>query len=398
MKKTQILKIDHEGGALREDDDEDQDVNIKINDVDFKIRYDDAKLKELYKDSKTESYKDMILLKIILCSGLYPNVAIADEHNNYKSGSEQLFHTSTKQFVVLHPNGVFSSKPEILQLTQADIIPMEGFTDKNPCSSRHQLLAFVSLLETNKAYLVNTIRIPAAQTLLLLAASIDTNADMSVLVCDNFIELKFADCISAQNLLFQAVSLRGKWKVLLEMRIKACKPSIENKDKVDSRTRHLKNEICAELVDFFQSEHFYSIKRLLAADVKVLHYGPGPGDVVLSSNPFSEGEPCHPHTIKGGVILTEFLTYNCLVDMSNVTSITSRDAVCPYCDQELHANTLEWLCHMTSCSAELVDRQKKESELGPMDPNQKEFWCEICRKKFALSIKDILKHKRNHDS
>lgn len=33
------------------------------------------------------------MLKLILCSGLYPQVAIADEFNNYKRDCDQFFHT-----------------------------------------------------------------------------------------------------------------------------------------------------------------------------------------------------------------------------------------------------------------------------------------------------------------
>lgn len=38
---------------------------------------------------------------------------------------------------------------------------------------------FRSLLETTKPYLMNTLRMPAAQTLLLSAHSIDTNSTFS---------------------------------------------------------------------------------------------------------------------------------------------------------------------------------------------------------------------------
>lgn len=41
--------------------------------------------------------------------------------------------------------------------------PLTLSDDKDKMSSRHQLLAFVSLLETNKPYLVNCVRIPALQ-------------------------------------------------------------------------------------------------------------------------------------------------------------------------------------------------------------------------------------------
>lgn len=43
--------------------------------------------------------------------------------------------------------------PELLTLSD----------DKDKMSSQHQLLTFVSLLETNKPYLVNCVRVPALQ-------------------------------------------------------------------------------------------------------------------------------------------------------------------------------------------------------------------------------------------
>ena len=50
-------------------------------------------LQERSSSSRTLTYRDFSLLKVILCSGLYPQVAIADEHNGFKKDSEQVFHT-----------------------------------------------------------------------------------------------------------------------------------------------------------------------------------------------------------------------------------------------------------------------------------------------------------------
>ena len=41
--------------------------------------------------------RDVNLLKIILCSGLYPNVAIADDCNSFKGNSEQAYHTKVSK-------------------------------------------------------------------------------------------------------------------------------------------------------------------------------------------------------------------------------------------------------------------------------------------------------------
>ena len=45
------------------------------------------------------------MLKVILCSGLYPQVAIPDEHNSYKPSTEQIYHTKvqySQQYSILY--------------------------------------------------------------------------------------------------------------------------------------------------------------------------------------------------------------------------------------------------------------------------------------------------------
>lgn len=81
-----------------------------------------------------------------------------------------------------------------------------------------QVLAYVTLLETNKLYQCTTMRMPAAQTLLLFS-SVDTNADLSRIVCDGWIELHFADAAKAQALLYRACQLRHQWHHLLTLRL-----------------------------------------------------------------------------------------------------------------------------------------------------------------------------------
>ena len=49
--------------------------------------------------SRNFTRRDVNLLKIILCSGLYPQVAIADDCNTFKSSSEQAFHTKVQNLV-----------------------------------------------------------------------------------------------------------------------------------------------------------------------------------------------------------------------------------------------------------------------------------------------------------
>ena len=96
-------------------------------------------------------------------SGLYPQLAIADECNSSRKGSEQVFHTKvhsysmctmiyhfmstqSKDFVVLHPTSVLSTNPDylhpaasiiVLTSTQCFIVTQPGEKKRKP-----ELLAF----------------------------------------------------------------------------------------------------------------------------------------------------------------------------------------------------------------------------------------------------------------
>lgn len=97
-----------------------------------------------------------------------------------QSTSEQLFHAKTKAFVALHPMSYYGNHPEILQLNESDIeIPPDGYYSKRPLSSKHQMLCYLSLLETTKPYLMNEIRMPIAQTLMLFGHCIETNSSFT---------------------------------------------------------------------------------------------------------------------------------------------------------------------------------------------------------------------------
>ena len=99
------------------------------------------------------------MLKIILSCGLYPQIAVADEFNNYKRDSDQCFHSKVsytflaqlrfnhlnsililkhKSFVILHPTSIFAYDPDILQPCDDGIVK-----DKLKYSTRHQLLVYV---------------------------------------------------------------------------------------------------------------------------------------------------------------------------------------------------------------------------------------------------------------
>ena len=82
-------------GALEKDDPE-EELESSIKDLEFRLTEDLDQLQESSNRSRSLSLGDILLLKVILCSGLYPQLAIADQHNNYKPESEQIFHTKVR--------------------------------------------------------------------------------------------------------------------------------------------------------------------------------------------------------------------------------------------------------------------------------------------------------------
>ena len=183
-KKKKVLKM-----FSSEQEEEEDNGEMDLKDIEFRMRKEKI-------DSQNLKYKDLMILKIILANGLYPQLSIGDEFNSDKS--EPLFHTKVKPFNVLHPNGIFAINPEFITI---DPIHIKDGASKYPISSKHQLLVYLSLLETNKPYLINLLRMPALQTFLLLAKTIDTNFTLGRFIFDSWIEIKFSKVSGATIIL-----------------------------------------------------------------------------------------------------------------------------------------------------------------------------------------------------
>ncbi|XP_064390174.1 probable ATP-dependent RNA helicase DHX34 isoform X2 [Halichondria panicea] len=210
-RKKKILRLDDEGGALS--DNEEESVTSDLKDLEFKLLHDLSQLQEASNVRRNFTLKDINLLKIVLCSGLYPQLAIADDCNSNRKDSEQVYHTKMKSFVLLHPTSIFSTSPEYLH--------PEG-TDK--CK---ELLAYVDLLETNKPYLVNAVRVPALQTISLFSQSLDTNNDCTRLIADSWLELKFPSAEVGERVMGVVQTLRATWAELLDTKLTASQSVLE---------------------------------------------------------------------------------------------------------------------------------------------------------------------------
>ncbi|KAJ2949643.1 hypothetical protein O0L34_g15568 [Tuta absoluta] len=389
------------------DEREDEDDPLDIRDIEFRMSNDAKRIQGLISGASTSSGRDLVMLKIVLCRALYPQIAVADEFNHCKSISDQLYHTWSKPFVFLHPTSYFGKKPRTLSLTEADIqtdMP-PGFKTKLPLSSKHQILCYLSLLETTKPYIVNSMRMPAAQTLLLLAHSIDTNISFTRIVCDSWLLLEFPYPETGLNLLLKAVKLRQRWDALVNRRLSDANPnkSVESelqKDKQLESYDELQHDLSCDMGSYMTADVYYTIKRLLPGDLKVLYYGPDEAHSAIDPNPFEEGFESRPHEKKGGVYITDNVVYNCVVDTDwsyNLYQETYNIAwTCPDCELFACFSPLERLQHRKfTCSSK---EQKKETEkVKPREirPNAKEYKCEVCDETLYLTPVEMLKHKKS---
>jgi ATP-dependent RNA helicase DHX34 len=220
--------------------------------------------------------------------------------------NEQFYHTKSKPYISMHPMSGFCKNFQILNVDGCDVIPQTGlYRSKQPLSSRHQLICYLSILETTKPYLMNAIRMPAAQTLLLFAQQIDANVTFSRVVCDAWLCLDFPFPESGQTLILRAAKLRKRWGDLVTQKL------TESEIERGSKSKEFE-DLEKDLANFVNCQVFYTVKRLLAADLKTLYKGDREencDNLMLEPNPFCEGFACVKNDVKGGVFVTSNITY-----------------------------------------------------------------------------------------
>uniref|UniRef100_A0A1A8BN18 DEAH (Asp-Glu-Ala-His) box polypeptide 34 n=2 Tax=Nothobranchius kadleci TaxID=1051664 RepID=A0A1A8BN18_NOTKA len=392
-----------ERGRGRKDKKDRKEQDVDIQEVKFKLRHNVSELQEAVSVSQDLSSRQQALLKLLLCRGLYPQLALPDEHNTTRKDSDQVFHTRSKQGVVIHPTSVFSSDPEVLHVPEAD--SRDTGPDRKD-SSKHQLLAFVTLLETNKPYLSNCVRVPALQALLLVSNSVDTNADCTRLVVDGWLELELKEPEEALRVLSTAISLRAEWERLLQAQLGQ---NQAGEASVQGLSRRNREKLSENLVRFLlYTEVVYSLQRLTALQTQNLYVGPQPeSDSSYAETPdlsllFPGAEP-KPDPIKGGLQVTSFFTYNCLTDSKDLYSECLRTFwSCPNCDLYMPLTPLERMHHEASCRpAGEKEQEEKESEGGragssSMSALTRAYHCDVCNEDLTLTSTEILKHKRQH--
>ena len=420
-----------------------EDSDVDLNDLDFKLRHDLSKLEASSKKNRRFTIRDVNLLKLIVSSGLFPQVAIPDESNVWRKQTEQVYHCKDKQFLLLHPTSVYSLQPELLDSLYANNDDKPGSSASQPegrYTNLTEFLIYVSLLETNKPYVVNTMKIPALQTLFLLSNSIDTNSDFTKILFNEWIELTFEfdkddsqksekKESSVEKLLSNVVQLRKNWETLLEQKLllnndvttedKDCSDKKMSEEKLTrlSRIRKLEDEASLQLAGFIDTSIQYKIRRLTSADTKHLYVGFV--DTVDENSAQHTGTPSTsgtldvtqgiPNKTKGGVMITPYLTYSCLKDELSM-SVAAGEAEflrqhyhCAKCEQHLICTVVERMQHDEVCglddklNATTDDVLDEASEMEETNvPSTRVYFCKECDKELKLTSIDILRHKKSH--
>ncbi|PHZ12771.1 P-loop containing nucleoside triphosphate hydrolase protein [Rhizopus microsporus ATCC 52813] len=159
-KRRKVLEMN----TFDEQEDEPSD-KVDIRDLEFALMND---VRQLRSRASSLSKRQVELVKLIICSALYPQFAIGDEHNPHRNSNELVFHTTVKSFLCIHPTSVVASHPEWVQGDD----PKRRKDDQTAEDAmQQQLLCYLQLLETNKPYILNITRTPGIHVLLLFAKS-----------------------------------------------------------------------------------------------------------------------------------------------------------------------------------------------------------------------------------
>ncbi|XP_049757179.1 probable ATP-dependent RNA helicase DHX34 isoform X2 [Elephas maximus indicus] len=409
-RRRKVLRLQEEqDGASSDEDrgataDRDSCDSVDIQDVKFKLRHNLEQLQAAASSAQDLSRDQMALLKLVLGRGLYPQLAVPDPFNSGRKDSDQIFHTQTKQGTVLHPTCVFAGSPEVLHTQEPESRASDGSRDdKDKMSSKHQLLTFVSLLETNKPYLVNCVRVPALQSLLLFSHSLDTNSDCSRLVADGWLELQLADTESAVRLLAAALRLRAQWESALDRQLAHCaRRRLEEEDEAPTVDRKEVAALSRDLLQFTASKVPYSLRRLTGLEVQNLYVGPQTITAAPSLPGLFGSSTLSPHPSKGGYTVTDFLTYNCLTSDTDLYSDCLRTFwTCPHCDLHMPFTPLERITHENTCPNAPQGGSPGAEEADP-EPLQKAsalqrpYHCETCQKDFMFTPTEVLRHRKQH--
>ena len=147
--------------------------------------------------------RDIAILKVILCQGLYPKFAVADAGNAGRASTEQ-------QYVTRPSGGLFMSPSSVLSCQDFGVVGVRsggagggggddggqgwrgvtshtrgagGLASRGAAAEAGRgdgLLCYGQLMETQRPFVSSVTPLPALQALLLFSARVDTSEDASL--------------------------------------------------------------------------------------------------------------------------------------------------------------------------------------------------------------------------
>ncbi|CAG2109030.1 unnamed protein product [Medioppia subpectinata] len=188
----------------------------------------------------------------------------------------------------------------------------------------------------------------------------------------------------------------------------------------DREVRRLRNQLVKSIYSFIRTEIHFSMRRLLAADIKDLYIGryDRSDDLVLTKdlkrnklfNECANGDYSR-HPIKGGLQIRPYLTYNCLKSSASQSTqkLLRKDWKCESCGKEWSLTPLEQIRHSEQCKPMATtdsrddksgaggeDGEATTSGTDTYDPLKVLYTCDECQQKLLLTSTQILRHKRDH--
>ncbi|XP_015262611.1 PREDICTED: probable ATP-dependent RNA helicase DHX34 [Gekko japonicus] len=404
-RRRKVLRLQDERAGSSSGEEGEAERGPDIQDVKFQLRHNVSELQAAASAAQGLSRPQLALLQLVLGRGLYPQLAVPDPFNGTRKDSDQIFHTKEKAGILLHPTSVFANSPELLTPDQG---AERRRGSKDGLSSRHQVLAFVSLLETNKPYLVNCLRLPALQALLLLARSLDTNADCTRIVADSWLELQVP--AAALQLLSTALRLRASWEEVLGQQL-ACRrrglgSQAEGAAERGPSSRQV-GQLTRELLTFLQTEVQYGLRRLTPLEQQHLYVGPTVATAVGPPSLF-QGMEMVPDEVKGGYKVGGFLTFHCLAGEGDLYAECLRSFwTCPRCGLYMPFTPLERVAHEDACRPPGPEGEEpspaglsEDVVQGPSGASalQRPYDCPTCRQQLLLTPTEILRHRKQHQA
>ncbi|KAI9091260.1 P-loop containing nucleoside triphosphate hydrolase protein [Phlyctochytrium arcticum] len=242
--RRQILKVDAvETDAVDDDSIPTEDIsNMSVDALEFSLKHNATDLLN-QSDVENLSDRDVNLLKLIICSGLYPHLASPDEANHARKLTDQVFHTRSKRFVSMHPASVFTSKPELIQPKFEEYTKQHSVDGEETLATLHarthvkEILCYLELLETTKPYLMNVVRVPALAGCLLFGnnskyhtcapgierfviwTSVDVSPDLLHIIVDEWLHISFGNKETAQKVLVISNYLRVSWDAIIRQKL-----------------------------------------------------------------------------------------------------------------------------------------------------------------------------------